>query len=170
MEEVHSPAENKGILIFSGEKIVSFGCYIACTVFPSMVTELGCLRLLSLPKVFTSILVLRHSQSEEVCVIKIIREDMQSVLHLQESLSTDFREPRMATASRIFHCLAWFCSSLRKGSCRLLWLDVTNAMSSKRSKKGRIQLPASVRGSKMSVLKFPNMHYVYITDCLSFRR
>ena len=37
----------------------------------------------------------------------------------------------------------------------LFWLDVTSAMTLKGSKKGKIQFPVAVRGSKTSVLKLP---------------
>ena len=73
------------------------------------------------------------------------------------NLSTDVFEPRTATGSRMFSFLAWFCSLSWTGKLLFLCLlfDVTNAMASKRSKEGKIQLPVDVRGSKTSVLKFP---------------
>ena len=58
---------------------------------------------------------------------------------------------------RMFSFLAWFCSFSWTGKLLFFCLrfDVTNAMASKRSKEGKIQLPVDVRGSKTSVLKFP---------------
>ena len=65
----------------------------------------------------------------------------------------------------------------RKSSCWWLWLNVTNAMAWKRSKKGKIQFPVAVRGSKTSVLKFPinlglgfsmsSLTYVYVKQTIS---
>ena len=55
----------------------------------------------------------------------------------------------------MFPFLARFCSSQRIGKALVgrLWLDVTNVMASKRSKKETILLPVEVRGSRTSVLK-----------------
>ena len=52
-------------------------------------------------------------------------------------LSTDVREPRTATGSRMFPLVGvvLLLTTDRKGSCWWLWLDVTNAMKWKRSKK-----------------------------------
>ena len=44
----------------------------------------------------------------------------------------------------------------RKSSSWWLWLVVTNAITWKPSKKGKIQFPVAVCGWKTSVLKFPN--------------
>ena len=73
-------------------------------------------------------------------------------------VSTDVFEPRTATESRMFYFLAWFCSLPWAGKLLFLCLrfDVTNTMASKRSKDGKIQRPVDFRGSKTSVLKFPN--------------
>ena len=60
------------------------------------------------------------------------------VLTIQKGVyATDVREPRTATGSRIFPLLARFCPSQRTGKTLVgrLWLDVTNVMASKRSKK-----------------------------------
>ena len=40
----------------------------------------------------------------------------------------------------------------RKRSCWWLWLDITNAMAYKRSRKGKIQFPVAVRDSKTSAI------------------
>ena len=55
----------------------------------------------------------------------------------------------------MFPLLARFCSSQRTGKAFVgrLWLDVTNAIAPKRSKKEKIRLPVAVRGSRTSVLK-----------------
>ena len=73
------------------------------------------------------------------------------------SLSTDVREPRTATRSQVFPFLARFCSSQRIGKALVgrLWLDVTNVMVSKDSKKEKLRLPVAVRGSRTSVHKLP---------------
>ena len=53
--------------------------------------------------------------------------------------------------------LFWYGFASHHGQGRLLfwclWLDGTNVMALKRSKKGNIQFPVSVRGSKTSVLR-----------------
>ena len=56
--------------------------------------------------------------------------------HLKRLLSyyTDVREPRTATGSRMFPFLARLTGKALVGR---LWLDVTNVMASKRSKKGK---------------------------------
>ena len=73
------------------------------------------------------------------------------------SLSTDVREPRTATGSQMFPCFGTFLLVTKDEKIvGRLWLDVTNALASKRSKKEKIRLPVAVRGSRMSVLKLPN--------------
>ena len=91
-------------------------------------------------------------------VLKFALHDSVACSKQLGSLSTDVFEPQTATGSRMFSFLAWFCSLPWTGKLLFLYLllDVTNAMASKRSKKGKIQLPVDVRGSKTSVLKFPN--------------
>lgn len=65
-----------------------------------------------------------------------------------------FCEPQMATGSQMFPFLVWFCSSQQKGKALVgrLWLDVTNTMVSKCSKKEKFNCRLVVRGSRMSVL------------------
>ena len=55
----------------------------------------------------------------------------------------------------MFSFLAWFCSLPQTGNALVLIsvvINVTNAMASKRPKKGKIQFPVAVRGSKTSLL------------------
>ena len=98
-----------------------------------------------------------------VTTLQLICDPITLVLTLG-NLSTDVFEPRTATGNRTFSFLAWFCSSPWRGKLLFLCLrfDVTNAMASKRSKEGKIQLPVDVRGSKTSVLKFPNSVYACV--------
>ena len=63
-------------------------------------------------------------------------------------LSTDVREPWTAPGSGMLLFLARFCSSQRTENALVgrLWLDVTNVMASKRSKKEKLyfRLPSVV--------------------------
>ena len=76
-----------------------------------------------------------------------------------ESLSTDVREPRTATGSRIFSFLerfgaiAFVTSSHRRPTKAF----PVRCEEQKCAKKGNIRLPVAVRGSQASVLKVPNI-------------
>ena len=103
---------------------------------------------------YVSFVLLSAKSSFSCYCISLIR-----AIHLKSigNLSTDVFEPRTATATGMFSFLVWFCSFPWTGKLLFLCLrfDVTNAMASKRSKEGKIQLPVDVRGSKTCVLKFP---------------
>ena len=79
------------------------------------------------------------------------------------SLRTDVREPPTATGSQIFPLLARFCSSQRTGKTLVgcLWLDVTNVMASKRSKKEKFDFQLPSVAHKRLLHKLPNISTVY---------
>ena len=73
------------------------------------------------------------------------------------SLSTDVREPRTSTGSRIVSFLErldviTFVTSSHR---RLTRAFPIRCEEQKRAKKGNIRLPVAVRGSRTSVLKLP---------------
>ena len=75
------------------------------------------------------------------------------------NFSTDVREPRTATESRIFPFFGVVLLLTMDSFYWWLWLDVTNAMACKRPKKGKTQFPVDVHGSETSVLKLPNIFF-----------
>ena len=97
----------------------------------------------------------KHLRKKIACKVKN-RDTDDTIRSLH--VSTDVCEPRTATGSRMFPFLARFCflSMTGKALVGRLWLDVTNVMASKRSKKETNRLPVAVRGSRTSVLKLPN--------------
>ena len=122
--------------------------------------SLGCQRLLQSISETRARTETRHMTSNSPPLMHgdQIARGMPGLAYIIGNLSTDVFEPRTATGSRMFSFLALFCSL--PWTAKLLFLclrfDITNAMASKRSKEGKIQLPVDVRGSKTSVLKFPN--------------
>ena len=75
------------------------------------------------------------------------------------NLSTDVREPRTATGSGMFPFWRVFAphNGREKLLLDILWLDITNMMPSKCSKKEKILLLVAVHVSRMSVLKLPTI-------------
>ena len=84
------------------------------------------------------------------------------------SLSTDVREPRIETGSKMFSFLVHFCSSQQTGQVLVgcLWFDVTDVMESKSSKKEKIQLLVAVLGSRTTAILCTMQKFVALSSAL----
>ena len=85
-------------------------------------------------------------------------EGQDSTNHNRE-LKHSFREAQTATRSQMFPFLARFCPPQQTGKALVgcLWLDVTNMMVSKCSKKKTIRLPVAVLSYLITFFSLPSI-------------